>query len=249
MRTVNVVVPMAGLGARFQESGFLTPKPLLQIKERYFFQIAVGAVIRNIEDYRLTFVVLEDHKRKFNIDETILSCFPSANIVSLVNATSGAAESAYSATKKLEQNPGSLVIADCDQWIDGEGLFEMFDTLGDGGCDVAIPVFNSTDPNYGYVESSEKRQIKRIVEKDQISDLAVAGCYGFRSIKLFNDLYSANAVWGLEQYMTNVVMAGITSRLDVEYFCLDSHIPFGTPIEWEAALVNPKLLGVLDEHF
>jgi dTDP-glucose pyrophosphorylase len=240
---------MAGMGSRFKNSGIVTPKPLLKIGKKFVFQIAIEALTSKVDAYTLTFVILNAHKREFQIDKKIIMCFPDANIVSIAYPTNGAAETAFCATQSMGECVGGLVIADCDQWIDGIGLKDMFNALSSRKCDIAIPVFHSTNPSYGYIEPGAKRKIEKIVEKKQISGLAVAGCYGFRNVLLFNNLYQGNSDWGLEKYMTSVVRAGIVQKMKVEYFNLDSHIPFGTPTEWRSATINPQLLGVVDEHF
>ena len=248
MSKLNVVVPMAGLGSRFKNSGFDIPKPLLKIGAKYFFQVAIETIIHKIEDYSLTFIVLDSHKREFQIDEKIIECFPGSNIVSLPSPTSGAAQTAYIATRSMEENTGGLLIADCDQWIDGKGLIEMLNALTTNTYQVVIPTFHSTNPGYGYIEPGRNHQVQRIVEKETISELAVAGCYGFQEIALFNKLYLENIDWGNERYMSNVVKAAIIKGVNVQYFLLDSHVPFGTPEEWKIAVSHPKIIEFLKRN-
>jgi len=245
-RLTNFIFPMAGEGIRFKQSGIFTPKPLLKLSEKYFFQVSVEALIPGVRNMSLTFVVLEEHSRLFEMDKIILSTFPTAEIVTLTRPTSGSAETCYLGIQAANLNEGSLVIADCDQWIKGKGFEEMLSALDHEKIDIGFPIFHSQNPSYSYIKRDPEGKILEIVEKKVVSSDAVSGCYGFRSVSLFNEIYESMDKWGNEKYMSDVVRHGIKRQFRVYGFDLEKHIPFGTPAEHEAALLNENLLEALD---
>jgi dTDP-glucose pyrophosphorylase len=243
----NLVFPIAGSGSRFKSEGFATPKPLLDIYGSYFFEVAALALISQIENYTLSFIVLREHCVLFEIHKKIKKVFPHAMISIIDSPTDGAAETTYFGLTELGLENGTLVVADCDQWIKGKRLQAMFRGLEECAFDIAIPVFESKNPAFSYVECDTKGKIIKIKEKQGIHKYAVSGCYGFRSLGLFNELYLAQNDWGNEKYMSSIIAGAILSDYKIQSFELDIHVPFGTPSEYRDALLNPHLGGGLHD--
>src|SRR3954468_12753285 len=78
---IPLVMPMAGRGSRFAAGGETLPKPLVQLAGRPFFWWAVESVRRIAPLTEAVFVVLEDHVRRFAIDEAVRTHYPDARIV------------------------------------------------------------------------------------------------------------------------------------------------------------------------
>jgi NDP-sugar pyrophosphorylase family protein len=238
---------MAGAGARFSSTGNAIPKPLLKIQEHYFFEIAAMGLNFYLENYSLSFIVLSDHCSSFKIDSKIYEVFPNAQIAVLGQPTSGAAESAYLGMKQLDLRIGPLIVADCDQWIEGDNLRLMIDGLEKKSFDIAFPNFHSTNPQYSYVACDSEGKVSKILEKEPISTKAVAGCYGFRSVDLFNELYLAQENWGSEKYMSDIIARGMADKYSIRTFEIELHVPFGTPAEYEEAVLNKHLMRKIHE--
>ena len=41
---MNIVIPMAGLGSRFQLNGNVVPKPLIKINDKYMVEVAIKSL-------------------------------------------------------------------------------------------------------------------------------------------------------------------------------------------------------------
>jgi NDP-sugar pyrophosphorylase family protein len=242
----NIVFPIAGAGQRFVSGGFDLPKPILNISGYYFFEIAARNLQSQAQNCTLSFIVLEQHCKLFEIHFKIKKVFPNAKIAIVNKITEGSAETVHLGLKKLNLGEGSLIVADCDQWVQGEQLKTMFNGLSAGYFDIALPHFYSSNPGYSYVECDDQGRVSRIAEKNPISNKAVAGCYGFRNNQIFNEMYSSHKEWGKEKYMSNIVAQGISSNLDVRSFDLDFQIPFGTPVEYEVARLDSRLIGEIN---
>ena len=112
---LNIVVPMAGLGSRFAQVGFERPKPLISVRGRPMIQQVIENV-RPVEDHRFIFVVLDEHRGKFALDQELTTMAPGCTVVSVPELTGGAAMTVLAA-RHLIDAPEPLLIANSDQMV------------------------------------------------------------------------------------------------------------------------------------
>ena len=65
--SLNVVIPMAGLGQRFKKAGYKLPKPFIDVEGMPM----IDAVVKNLDipaDYY--FIVLNEHYELFNFNNS-----------------------------------------------------------------------------------------------------------------------------------------------------------------------------------
>ena len=96
MSKLHLVMPMAGRGSRFFENGFVCPKPLIEIHGKPFFYWATRSIEKNIELDGITFVVLKEHLRDFDIGSC--SLWDSTNLKRQIPKGMELAESMFSNT-------------------------------------------------------------------------------------------------------------------------------------------------------
>ena len=77
---LNLIMPMGGGGTRFGNMGYELPKPLIEIYGKPFFYWATQSIANFVPLESLTFVVLQDHMDRFEIDKKILAYYPNAKI-------------------------------------------------------------------------------------------------------------------------------------------------------------------------
>ena len=66
---MNVLIPMAGAGSRFEKAGYTFPKPLIEVNGKPMIQV----VVENINvDAKHIFVVQKSHYDKYNL-KTVLN--------------------------------------------------------------------------------------------------------------------------------------------------------------------------------
>ena len=87
---MHLIMPMGGAGTRFFNNGYDCPKPLLLLQGKPFFYWSARSVLSCCQVESLTFVVLQEHIDRFDIDKRILEYFPQAKIVSLPKVLPGA---------------------------------------------------------------------------------------------------------------------------------------------------------------
>jgi len=178
---MNVIIPMAGRGKRFNDVGYSFPKPLIDVNGKPMIQII-------IENLNLTgkhiFICQKEHIKKFAIYDLMNLLKPNSKIISVDKITQGAAETVLLA-KDLINNDDELIIANSDQWIDWNNqhfLSFMRKKDADGG----IVSFISTHPKWSYVRiNDETSLVEEVAEKRPISNIATAGIYYYKHGKDF----------------------------------------------------------------
>ena len=85
---MNVLIPMAGAGSRFQQAGYTFPKPLIEVRGKPMIQL----VVENLNiDARHIFVVQKEHYEKYNLKHLLSLISPGCEIVQVDGMTEGAA--------------------------------------------------------------------------------------------------------------------------------------------------------------
>ena len=236
MPALELVMPMAGRGSRFEREGQKLPKPLIPIFGRPFFVWAIEAVTSTLPDTAITCVVLEDHVRRFAIDAAIRDAFPNARVVAIPEVTKGALDTASIGLAAV--SPGTpILINDCDHYFGFSKLPTAVQSMREGPNDAILCHFPATSPNFSYARYDADGALLETAEKRVISDRAIAGAYGFRSAELFE---TAAAAYRLSCPYDEVFISGVYNELvrdgrRVAGFDLDFHVPFGTPAELRAA--------------
>ena len=77
---LHLIMPMGGAGSRFFKNGFVMPKPLIEINGKPFLYWATRSIEKDVDIADITFVVLKQHIKEFQIDRIILEYFPNARI-------------------------------------------------------------------------------------------------------------------------------------------------------------------------
>lgn len=188
MRTLHIIMPMAGEGTRFSKAGWTTPKPLIELRGVPLFRRAIDSVaIKGIE-MKYSFIVRQEHIDKQHIDELIKAIQPDACVFSVQKTTRGAVETCLVAESAIDDED-AVVVMDCDLEFRSERYNELVAKAlsvsadeADGG---ALVSFESDNPRYSYAEVDDDGHVLRTAEKDPISSHALCGAYFFGSGKDF----------------------------------------------------------------
>ena len=169
---LNVLIPMAGAGSRFQSAGYTFPKPLIQVHDKPMIQV----VVENIGlEANYHFVVQKQHREKYNLDTMLGLIAPKCNVIEVDGMTEGAACTALLAEEFIN-NKDPLFFANSDQWVDWnpiEFMYRMQETGADGG----IVTFQSTHPKWSFAKVNESGIVTEVAEKNPISTHATVGYY------------------------------------------------------------------------
>lgn len=175
---VNVVIPMAGRGSRFEQMGYTFPKPLIDVNNKPMIQV----VVENIGiEATYTFLVLREHYDKYALKYLLpLICGDNpCNIVFVDQVTEGAACTVLLAKEHIN-NDEELFIANSDQWVDWHPehfVNYMRQKRADGG----IVSFIATHPKWSFAKVEETTGlITEVAEKRPISNIATVGIYYYK---------------------------------------------------------------------
>lgn len=175
---MNIVIPMAGKGRRFSESGYPEPKPLIQVKGKPMVWWAVQG-LPQVPPERTIFIVHADHVRSFRIDSRLREIF-SPEIRVLVQETPPAGQAATVLVAREEIDTAEpLLIHNCDTYA--PAIAEELDRIvaEEPQIDGVIPVFPSSEADLSYVEIGRDGYATRVAEKEVISEHATVGTYHF----------------------------------------------------------------------
>lgn len=244
MAELELIMPMAGRGSRFDRAGFELPKPLLPLFGKPFFAWAIEAVVSACPDAAISCVVLQEHVERFGIDKAILARYPQARIVAIPEVTKGALDTAAIGMAAVQ--PGvPVLVNDCDQYLGFSRLPAALADVQAGKTDAFLCHFAAQSPNYSYGRYDANGLLLETAEKRVISERAIAGAYGFASAELFlaaADAYRLTCPYD-ELYISGVYDQLVREGKRVRGYDLDFHVPFGTPDELAAAERRPELFG------
>jgi dTDP-glucose pyrophosphorylase len=219
----KLIMPMAGNGSRFQSQGYTNPKPMIDIKGKPMFVLAVECLDLEFDDY--IFIVRKEH----NIVDAVKEYYPNAKIVELDALTEGAACSVLMADKYLNDDD-SVFISNCDQIITWDNT--KFDkTAADG----LILTFDcpERDPKWSFAETDDSSNVIRVAEKNPISDNATSGHYFWKSWKTYKDstsqMFAANDRFNNEFYLCPVFNYTIAQGKTVKTISVNTMHGIGTP--------------------
>lgn len=182
--TLNIVIPMAGRGSRFQEAGYTLPKPLIEIHGKAMIEV----VVHNLHPrrpHRFIFLCLKEHLERYRIDEKLKKMAPGCRVVTVETITQGAACTVLLA-KDFIDNDQPLMLANSDQWVDFsvDDYLQAFDA-SPRDRDGLILTMTATNPKWSFVRLDERGEITEVVEKQAVSNEATVGVYNYRRGKDF----------------------------------------------------------------
>ena len=234
---MNVLIPMAGAGSRFQAAGYTFPKPLIDVEGKPMIQVVVDNL--NI-DATYIYVVQKEHRAKYNLDTLLNLITPNCKIVEVDGLTEGAACTTLLAREFID-NDAPLVMANSDQfveWDSNEFMYKMVEQKVDGG----IVTFTATHPKWSFAKVDEYGYVTEVAEKNPISDIATVGVYywakGSDYVKYAEQMIEKNIRTNNEFYTCPTFNEAIGDGRKIKTFNIDKMWGLGTPEDLKYYLEN-----------
>lgn len=170
---MKLVMPMAGLGSRFDTD---TPKPLIDVGGVPMFVASERSI--GLEFSERIFITRLEHQ----LTDTVHQYYPDARVIEIDYLTEGTAQTVLLAREYICGS--ELFVANCDQIIDWNPLQALHIWTG---CEGGIATFScpERDTKWSYAEHDLTGSVKRVAEKDPISETATVGYYYWRDGELF----------------------------------------------------------------
>ena len=234
---LNVLIPMAGAGSRFEKAGYTFPKPLIDVNGKPMIQV----VVYNLNlDSNFIYVVQTSHRKKYNLDTLLNLITPNCKIIEVDGITEGAACTALLAKEYID-NDNPLFFANSDQfveWSSSDFMYKMQETNFDGG----IVTFKSTHPKWSFAKLDENNFVSMVAEKNPISDLATVGYYFWKNgadfVKYAEQMINNNIRVNNEFYVCPVFNEAINDGKKIITFNASKMWGLGTPEDLDFFLKN-----------
>jgi NDP-sugar pyrophosphorylase family protein len=244
-KNTTLILPMAGKGSRFEDEGYVLPKPMLDIDGKPMIIQSVDCLPKSDNNI---FICLGEHIKNFGIDGTLEQTYKNCNVISLDETTEGQA-----CTCKIGVEEGGVdlespvLISACDNGVyyDSEKYLKL---LNDENVDVIVWSFrnNQTSKNnpnaYAWLDVDDDGSVKHVscknfIYDDPLTTHAIIGTMFFRKAKYFIDGLDQNIIKNIrtnnEFYVDDVLNQNIASGLNVKVFEVVDYLCWGTPNDYK----------------
>lgn len=230
---LNVLIPMAGAGSRFQQAGYCLPKPLIEVHGKPMIQV----VVENLGlDANYIFVVQKSHREQYNLDTVLNMIASGCKIIETDGLTEGAACTALLA-KDFIDNDSPLFFANSDQfveWNPSEFMYKMQESFVDGG----IVTFEASSVKWSYAKIDEKTGlVTEVAEKNPISNKGTVGYYWWKHgsdfVKYAEQMIQKNIRVNNEFYVCPVFNQAIEDGKKIKTFDAEKMWGIGVPEDLE----------------
>jgi HAD superfamily hydrolase (TIGR01509 family) len=236
---LNILIPMAGAGSRFEQAGYTFPKPLIEVNGKPMIQV----VVENLNiDANYIYVVQKSHREKYNLDTMLNLITPGCKIVEVDGLTEGAACTALLA-KDFINNDSPLFFANSDQFVEWDSNEFMY-KMQESNCDGGIVTFKATHPKWSFARIDDNGFVTEVAEKNPISDNATVGYYywkhGSDFVKFAEQMIERNIRVNNEFYVCPVFNQAIEDCKKIRIFESEKMWGLGTPEDLKFYLENHK---------
>jgi len=231
---MTILIPMAGMGKRFSEVGYVIPKPFLPLGKLTMIQ----SVINNIynDEANFIFVVNESQINPKALELQISEITNKFELMIIDHVPQGPAMSCLIARNKINNNQ-PLIITNCDQIIEDLNYEYFNNFIQFHRLDGCIGIFHSSNRKNSYVKVNDNNEIVDIKEKVIISNLATNGFHFWKRGSYFvessDQMIKNNDTVNGEYYVAPSYNYMIQSGMKVMPYNFNMHFPIGIPEDYE----------------
>ena len=178
--SMNIIIPLCGIGKRFQEAGYDLPKPLITVFDKKMIGRVLDSIDYSSEDN--LFIIYHYSLDEYGFSTYIQTHYPCIRLIPIYKRTDGAAETILYGIQYIQQHQLSTklqtLLIDCDTIYHVPILEKL------RGISVSATIcFEDIESNpiYSYVRVKDGHIIE-IKEKEKISIYANTGAYFFQHI-------------------------------------------------------------------
>lgn len=227
-KNLNVLIPMAGAGSRFEKAGYTFPKPLIDVHGSPMIKVVVDNL--NFDAHHI-FIAQREHREKYNLTSLLGLVSSGCDIIDVDGLTEGACCTTLLA-KHLIDNDSPLLIANSDQYLDWNTSEFMY-KMQEQDVDAGMVTFRSTHPKWSFARVDDDGFVTEVAEKNPISDIATAGIYYWKHgrdyVKYAQQMIAQNIRFNNEFYVCPVFNQAISDGKQIKTYDIDGMWGIGTP--------------------
>jgi NDP-sugar pyrophosphorylase family protein len=241
---MQLIIPMSGVGKRFQDNGYKLPKPFIQISGKPMIQHVVE-MFPGIEN--VLFIVNREHfeDSTLGLEARLLEISPNAEIAVIDSHKLGPAWAIYQARNSIKLEV-PVVVNYCDFACIWDSF--AFREQLKSGVDGLIATYSGFHPHmlrntqYAYLRLNEFGILSDIQEKipftyEPMKEPASSGTYGFRTgqvlIEAVAAQIAANDSYNNEFYSSLTYKNMLSSGKIIKSFEIEKFFQWGTPHDFE----------------
>tara|TARA_B100000886_G_C20420816_1_gene491478 strand:+ start:171 stop:1391 length:1221 start_codon:yes stop_codon:yes gene_type:complete len=252
----TLIFPLAGLGQRFVNEGYVQTKPLIHAGKRTIIQWGLDS-ISDLNNLNVVFTVRKDQCIINGIDSYLKQIIPNCKIVELDSPTNGSLETVALTLRELSSE-GPLFIHTSDIVLPNP--VELTKIFQNDDIEAATFTFKANNPSYSYCKLVDENSefVESMIEKEIVSQIANVGIYCFRSTKLFmkytDEILASQKKIKSEYYISSVFENLIKDGNKVKSLDVEEVNVIGTPKElnfftkFVIPTMNPNAIGFVSDH-
>jgi choline kinase len=195
---MKIVIPMSGVGRRFQEAGYADPKPLIRVDGKPIIEHVVG-MFPGESDF--VFICNREHLDRTAMRAELQRIAPQGRIVAIEPHKLGPVHAVLQAASLIADDE-PVMVNYCDFSVEWDWAGVKAE-LAANGCDGAVPAYWGFHPhclgstNYAYMRH-DRQWMQQIQEKQPFTDRrmdepASSGSYYFRRGAVLKQAFTALA--------------------------------------------------------
>ena len=248
-----VLIPLAGIGARFESEGYSLPKQLLPIMNQSTLEYSLESI--NVpKDFHVIVLMRPAYFNTHDLRPIFKKAYgDNLSFVEVFEKTKGSLDTCLLAKPCISDNK-PLHIFTLDVHISPKIDISK---INFEECDATISVVKINNPGFSYAEIDSNNYVTRTAEKLVISNWGATGLYSFNSSKLFfkmaeNHIENSTASKNGEFYITPLYNDYIKEGKRVLARREKIIYSFGTPAEYRWCTKNLKenikRIGIASDH-
>jgi NDP-sugar pyrophosphorylase family protein len=239
---MKIIIPMAGTGNRFVQSGYKDPKPLIRVNGKRIIEYILDMFS---EEDEIVFICNQKHIQETNMEKVLKSLRPDCTIVSMPVHKYGPVYTVKQVYHLIEDDE-EVIVSYCDNpylW-DREDFYSHVHKNNLDGCILSHSGFHPHTLNNTKMAFMKEKAglVLEIKEKEcytenPMNEHASTGAYYFKKgselKKYFNLAIEKDINYNGEYYVTLVYNLLINDGLKVGYYDTPFAAVLGTPEEVE----------------
>lgn len=239
--TKNIIIPLGGLGNRFHEAYYDSPKPLVKV----YGKSIIEWVIDSIDITNVNHIIIPYHKilLNYNFESYLKKTYPNHNFFfyCISQNTKGASETIYQALMDYQTHYEDFLKYPIIS-LDGDNFYTC-DLINNWSGENSIFTFKDyqENPIYSYVKidkiNETNNKLVDIQEKVKISNLACTGAYAFSSGDIFlnycHKVIINNDLQKGELYISSVIKSMLNDNfiINIDIINENNYKCLGTPLQ------------------